>query len=131
MHKSGLLSWLQAEYRQWELFLEQFGPAAMGQPDVTGHWSMKDVVAHLTGWNRNLAARLQAASGEPQPPPPWPAHLQTDDEINAWIYAASHERSVDASLRVNSSTTSTMTMSRTYVPGWRTQGNTRRKSFGY
>ena len=34
------------------------------------------------------------ARGEPAPPPPWPAHLQTDDEINAWIYAANHDRSV-------------------------------------
>jgi Protein of unknown function (DUF1706) len=27
-------------------------------------------------------------------PPYWPAHLQTDDEINAWIYEANHGRSV-------------------------------------
>jgi hypothetical protein len=99
MNKSDLLSWLQEQYRQWEAFLDQVGPAAMEQPGVTGYWSMKDVVAHLTGWNRWLVARLQAAQrGEPQPPPPWPAHLQTDDEINAWIYAANRGRSVDAVL---------------------------------
>jgi hypothetical protein len=45
---------------------------------------VKDIVAHLTGWNRNLAARIQAAHrGEPQPPPPWPAHLEAEDDINA------------------------------------------------
>ena len=26
--------------------------------------------------------------------PPWPANLQTDDEVNAWIYEANHGRSV-------------------------------------
>ncbi|HET9588597.1 MAG TPA: ClbS/DfsB family four-helix bundle protein [Anaerolineales bacterium] len=95
MNKSELLNWLQEEYRQWEAFLDQIGPARMDQPGVNGDWSMKDVVAHLTGWNRWLVARLQAAGrGEPEPPPPWPAHLQTEDEINAWIYEYNRGRPV-------------------------------------
>jgi hypothetical protein len=95
MKKSELLHGLQEEYRQWEALLDQIGPARMDQGGVTGHWSIKDSVAHLTGWRRQTVARLQAAQrGEPDPPPPWPAHLQTDDEINAWIYAANHGRSV-------------------------------------
>ena len=95
MKKPDLISWLQEQQRQWEALLEQFGPARMDQPDVAGPWSMKDVVAHLTGWNRHLVARLQAARrGEPDPPPPWPAHLQDEDHINAWIYEANRERPV-------------------------------------
>ena len=95
MKKSELLIWLQDEYQKWEAFLDQIGTARMNQPGVNGDWSMKDIVAHLTGWNRWLVARLQAAGrGEPEPPPPWPAHLQTDDEINAWIYESNHDRSV-------------------------------------
>jgi len=95
MKKSELLNWLQEEYQQWEAFLDQIGPARMDQSGVTGHWSIKDIVAHLTGWQPRLIARLQAAQrSEPEPPLPWPAHLQTDDEINAWIYAANQGRSV-------------------------------------
>ena len=95
MNKSELLHWLQAEYQQWAAFLDQIGPVRMEQPGVNGDWSIKDIVAHLTGWQPRLIARIQAAQrGEPAPPPPWPAHLQTDDEINAWIYAANHDRSV-------------------------------------
>ncbi len=95
MKKSELLNWLQAENRRWEAFLDEVCPARMEQPDVTGPWSMKDVVAHLTGWNRRLVAWIQAAQrGDPQPPPPWPAHLQSDDDINAWIYEANRGRSV-------------------------------------
>ncbi|NLX10088.1 MAG: ClbS/DfsB family four-helix bundle protein [Chloroflexi bacterium] len=95
MNKSELLSWLHTEYQQWEAFLHQIDSARMEQPDVAAHWSMKDIVAHLTGWNRRLVAHLQAAQhGEPEPPPPWPAHLQDVDEINAWIYEANRERSV-------------------------------------
>jgi hypothetical protein len=95
MQKSDLLKWLREANQQWEALLDQIGEARMDQPGVNGDWSMKDIVAHLTGWNRNLVARLQAAlRGEPEPPPPWPAELQTDDEINAWIYEANRGRSV-------------------------------------
>ena len=95
MKKSELLQWLQEKYQQWEALLEEIGPTRMDQPGVNGDWSMKDIVAHLTGWNRWLVARLQAAGrGEAEPPPPWPAHLQTDDEINEWIYQSYHRRSV-------------------------------------
>lgn len=95
MKKSELLNELQEEYQKWKALLDQIGPARMDLPGVTGHWSIKDIVAHLTGWRRRTVARLQAAQrGEPEPPPHWPANLQTDDEINAWIYEANHERSV-------------------------------------
>jgi hypothetical protein len=67
----------------------------MDQPGVNGDWSVKDVVAHLTGWNRWLVARLQAAGdGDPDPAPPWPADLQTEDEINAWIYESNRARPI-------------------------------------
>jgi hypothetical protein len=95
MKKRELLHWLQDEYQQWEDLLKQIDPARMDQPGVAAHWSMKDIIAHLTGWNRRLVAQLQAAQrGEPTPPPPWPIDLQTDDEINAWIYEANRERSL-------------------------------------
>jgi hypothetical protein len=95
MKKSELLNWLQEEYRQWEVLLDQIGPERMEQPGVNGDWSMKDTVAHLTGWQPRVTANLQAAQrGESEPPPSWPAHLQTDDEINAWIYESNRGRSV-------------------------------------
>ena len=95
MKKSELLNWLQEKYQQWEVFLNQIGPARMDQPGVNGDWSMKDIVAHLTGWNRWLIIRLQAAQrGEPEPCPPWPAHVQSEDEVNAWIYESNRGRSV-------------------------------------
>lgn len=95
MNKSKLLNWLQEEYEQWEAFLDQIGPEQMDQPGVAGYWSIKDIVAHLNDWQPKLIANIQAAQrGEPEPPPPWPAHLQTDDEINAWMYESNRGRSV-------------------------------------
>lgn len=95
MNKSQLLDWLQDEQRQWQTFLDQIGPERMEQPGVAGDWSMKDIVAHLSDWQPWMISRLKAAQrGEPQPTPPWPAQLQTDDEINGWIYESNRGRSV-------------------------------------
>ena len=95
MQKSELLDWLQEEYQRWESLLDQIDRIHMDQPGVNGDWSMKDIVAHQWGWLPRLIMRIQAAQrGEVEPPPPWPAHLQTDDEINAWIYETNRGRSV-------------------------------------
>lgn len=95
MKKSDLLNWLKQQNQNWDALLDRIGPAHMDQPGVNGDWSMKDLVAHLTGWNRRLVASMEAAQrGEPEPPPPWPVHLQAEDEINAWIYESNRGRSV-------------------------------------
>ena len=100
MSKAQLLDNLQKENERWEALLAEVGDTRMTEPGIAGHWSMKDVVAHLTGWRQRTVARLQAAvRGEPEPPPPWPTHLQTDDEINAWIYEANRDRPLADVLR--------------------------------
>ncbi|HUY78877.1 MAG TPA: ClbS/DfsB family four-helix bundle protein [Ktedonobacterales bacterium] len=93
--KAQLLTDLNNEQVQWEALLAEIGEAHMTQPGVAGEWSIKDIVAHLTGWRSRSVARFQAAlRHEPTPAPAWPAQLQDDDEINAWIYAANRDRSL-------------------------------------
>jgi hypothetical protein len=100
MTKARLLAELRAEQAGWEALLREIGEEHMTQPGVAADWSIKDIVAHLTGWRHRTVARLQAAlRGEPAPPPPWPAHMETDDEINAWIYEANHDLPLAAVLR--------------------------------
>ena len=95
MNKSELLNGVREEYRQWEALLNQIGEARMEQPGAAADWSIKDIIAHLTGWRRRTVARLQAAQrGEGEPPSYWPAHLQEVDEVNAWIYEQNHGRSL-------------------------------------
>jgi hypothetical protein len=95
MTKATLLADLQREQEQWEALLAQIGEARMDQPGVAGEWSIKDIVAHLTGWRQQTVGRLQAdLRGKPEPAPPWPTELQTDDEINAWFFATNHDRSI-------------------------------------
>ncbi|MGH2486960.1 MAG: ClbS/DfsB family four-helix bundle protein [Ktedonobacterales bacterium] len=98
--KARLLDDLRHEQAQWEALLHDIGEDHMTQPNVAGEWSIKDIVAHLTGWRRRSVGRFQAAlRHEPLPPPPWPSHLQADDEINAWIYAANRDRPLADVLR--------------------------------
>lgn len=90
--KAQLLDDLRDEQAHFEALLQDIGEDHMTQPGVAGEWSIKDVVAHLTGWRRRTVAQFQAAlRNEPAPAPFWPPHLQTDDEINAWIYAANRD----------------------------------------
>src|SRR5512140_2363298 len=95
MNKAEVLRQLDEENRQWEALLDGIGESRMEQPGVAGHWSIKDIVAHITSWRRRTVARLQAVSrGEPQPAPMWPAYLTNDDEINAWLYETERGESV-------------------------------------
>ncbi len=98
--KAQLLDDLRNEQAQWEALLSEIGEEHMTQPGVAGEWSVKDIIAHLTGWRRRSVARFQAAlRHEPAPPPPWPPRLRTDDEINAWIYDVSRDLSLADVLR--------------------------------
>jgi hypothetical protein len=91
--KAQLLDDLRQEQAGFEALLDEIGDERMTQL-VAPNWSLKDIVAHLTGWRIRSVARFQAAlRHEPQPAAPWPSHLQTDDEINAWIYAANRDKS--------------------------------------
>jgi hypothetical protein len=95
MKKAELIEGLRKENRQWLALLDTIGTERMDQPGVSGYWSVKDIIAHITGWRRRTVGRLIAAGrGEPEPPWPWPAHLHTDDEVNGWFYENNHERPV-------------------------------------
>lgn len=95
MNKSELLDWLQEEHQQWEALLEQIDPARMDQVGVNSLWSFKDLIAHLIPDGlRSIAALKAIQRNAPEPPPPWPAHLQNDDEINEWIYETTRKRTV-------------------------------------
>src|SRR5260370_18850431 len=66
----------------------------MTQPEAAGGWSIKNIVAPLTGWRRRSVRRFQALlKHEPDFSPPWPKELREDDEINAWIYESNRDRS--------------------------------------
>lgn len=102
MSKTRLLSELQAEQAAFEAMLSGIDDAYLTEPRAAGDWSIKDIVAHLTGWRQRTVGRLQAAlHHQPTPAPPWPPHLQTDDEINAWMIASRRDLPYSAILQEN------------------------------
>ena len=49
LSKIQLLAELHQEQACWQALLDEIGEANMTQPDVADGWSIKDIVAHLTG----------------------------------------------------------------------------------
>jgi hypothetical protein len=95
LSKTQLLDSLHQEQAAWEALLDEIGEEHMAQPEVAGGWSIKDIVAHVTGWRRRSVRRFQALlNHEPDFAPPWPPELREDDDINAWIYEANRHRSL-------------------------------------
>ena len=50
--KSLLLRELRAARAEWEALLAEAPDARMTEPGVTGDWSVKDIIAHVTSFNR-------------------------------------------------------------------------------
>lgn len=94
--KKQLLAEMQSEQAAWLTLLDEIGEENMTQPEVAGGWSIKDIVAHITGWRRRTVLRFRAALDPTVDMTPyWPAELDEDDEvdeINAWIYEANQDR---------------------------------------
>jgi hypothetical protein len=98
--KAQLLVELQDEQAAWEALLSSIGEERMTEPGVAGEWSMKDLIAHMTGWRRRTVSRFQASlHHQPVPPSPWPSNLRTDDEINAWMVESNRDRPLSAVLQ--------------------------------
>lgn len=66
-------------------------------PNAVEDLTFKDVIAHLNGWRRLTASRLEAGLTGAAPTLPWPAHLDEDhnlDEINRWFFQTSRDLSL-------------------------------------
>ena len=97
--KKQLLAEMQSEQAAWLALLDEIGEENMTQPEVAGGWSIKDIVAHLTGWRRRTVLRFRGALDPTLDiTPPWSAalgELDEDDDvdkINAWIYQTNRDR---------------------------------------
>jgi hypothetical protein len=90
-----LVANIEAERALWASLVEEIGEDRMTEPGPMGEWTFKDLTAHLLGWRDRTIARLEAAAeGRPEPPAAWPAELDDDDSINAWIHEHNRDRTV-------------------------------------
>lgn len=95
--KEQLLSQIQQERTDWEALLAEIGVERMEIPGVTGDWTMKDTIAHLTTWWRREIARAEAVRRDERPPDHPP---QSDVAIiNQWVYLTNRDRPIAAVVR--------------------------------
>jgi len=88
--KQELIEQIQHERAAWETLLAEIGLERMEIPGVTGDWTMKDTIVHLTTWWRREIARAAAARRDERPPDHPP---QSDVQvINQWIYFINRDR---------------------------------------
>ena len=62
MSKARFLDMMQSARKRWVSLLAQIDEAEMERPGVTGRWSVRDIVAHVTG----LRARAGKVVGSSQ-----------------------------------------------------------------
>jgi len=78
-------------HQQLEALLATMSEEQLTRPGVTGDWSVKDHLAHLTWWGRRVITVLH---GGADPIDAMPGGEKTEDEINANVYAANRDRSL-------------------------------------
>jgi hypothetical protein len=66
MTKDELLATMRAERARWEALLAEVGEGRMEEEGATGHWTVKDVVAHVMWFEQWVVDRLEErAQGKP------------------------------------------------------------------
>ena len=96
--KEHILAALSEQLERWETLLENFSVEQIMTPRFDHNWSIKDVIAHLWGWQQISVARMEAAALNQEPKfPNWITDLRGWEEnasrTNDRIYEVYHEKS--------------------------------------
>ena len=90
--KSELLTEIDQEWAYIERICASLSEAEMVTPGMEGEWSVKDILCHLSSWEKYLLDRLgMVMTGQP---PLYPAMTSWDDvhRFNAEVYADNKDR---------------------------------------
>jgi uncharacterized damage-inducible protein DinB len=60
INKETFLERMQTTRAQWEVLLKEVDEINMIRPGVEGEWSMKDIIAHVAWYDREMVGILQA-----------------------------------------------------------------------
>ena len=95
--KKQSIDFLRDEFHnQGQIFLDaarEMGAEIAVKPGICGEWSVKDVLAHLTGWNREAVREFGLLpDGEL---PPMPEDMEIIDQLNAGLVDLYHDFSWD------------------------------------
>jgi hypothetical protein len=91
LSKPEFLETMRSERERWEALLAQADEAQLVQPGVAGDWSIKDIIAHVTAYERGLVKWLEAASRRESIEFPLLDHPDVDHR-NAVIFSENQDR---------------------------------------
>jgi len=93
--KEGMLKSIETERRRLDKNLTLLTREQMVQPGVIGHWSVKDILAHLVDWEQRFLGWYQAGLRGEIPQTPAPGMTWRDlDKLNQQIYEENKDRSL-------------------------------------
>lgn len=94
--KKELLSEIEREWAVVERVYAGFSDEALIAPGVQGDWSFKDILVHLSAWEKYLLDRLGYVMSNQ--PPQYPSMSSWDDvhRFNAQVYAANQGRPLNS-----------------------------------
>ena len=97
--KEHILAALREQFDSWDELLASLSEDQITTPSFDLDWSIKDVIAHLWGWQQISVARMEGGAKDREPKfPKWVAELgevweEDADQTNARIYETNHEKS--------------------------------------
>ncbi len=96
--KEHILTALREQFKSWEELLAIMDEEQITSPHFDYNWSIKDVIAHLWGWQQISVARMEAGALDRSPKfPTWVANLnegweENANQTNAKIYEINHNK---------------------------------------
>jgi hypothetical protein len=91
VNKQELLSKIETAHSEWQSLIAEVDQARLSEPGVTGDWSVKDLVAHVSSWQQRVLDRMDAdTTGAPI------EFAGRDlEEINVALYDRNRDRPLD------------------------------------
>lgn len=91
--RAELLAEIDKAWSALEKYLATLTDAQMHEPDIVGHWSVKDVLAHLAAWAGMVQGWYAAGLRGENPPVPAEGYTwRQTPELNQAIYAQHRDR---------------------------------------
>jgi uncharacterized protein (TIGR03083 family) len=91
-----LLERIRQTHRPLEVLVAPLTEAQLTQPGVNGEWTIKDVLAHITWWERHMLRRLRTGQSDVYREGEDPR--TSTDQANAQVFAANRDRPLAAVL---------------------------------
>jgi len=91
--KSEILELMRSERASLENVLEQLNEEQMTRPGLENDWSVKDILAHITDWERRMVGWLEESLRGEVPQRPAPGMTWDDlDSLNEQTYLSNKNR---------------------------------------